>query len=598
MAPAVSSSSAAAPAAPAPKQPLNIGTALPYETRTAMHIKGLVPSAVEDFSAQETRALEQLKAKGTDLEKYIFLSWLRNTNIDLFYRLVIHNLKEIAPIIYTPTVGQACQEFSHIYPFLAPPNTVDGLYIPLDEVDNIDEILSNYRASVPPGCVPETTVITDGSRILGLGDLGMNGMGIPVGKLQLYVAAAGLDPARCLPIVLDFGTDNAKYRDDPLYLGLRRERPDDNEFYAATDKVLTALSKAFPGIFIQFEDFNTPHAFGLLDRWRNSTLCFNDDIQGTGSVILAGFISAIRLAGIPAQDHRVLFVGAGSAGVGVAKQLVDYLVIEHKIPEEKAKAMFWFVDSRGMITANRGDKLAEHKIYFARHDNGSTQCKDLADTLEYVKPTALIGLSTIYKAFNEKILTRMSQLNAQNRPIIFPLSNPKTKAECTFEEAMRCTDNRVLFASGTAFPEYKVPETGEVRVPGQGNNMYVFPPIGLGAKLAKPKRITDSLIFAVSKSLSNSLSSDEIARGELYPRIERIRETSAQIAAAFVHQAVREGLAQDQFWIDLVTANPASSATSTSPDGSYSKPVLEEVLKRMWAPAESAHQLLAPKLKL
>ncbi|KAJ2678156.1 hypothetical protein GGH99_005701, partial [Coemansia sp. RSA 1285] len=473
MAPAVSSSSAAAPAAPAPNKPLNIGTALPYETRTAMHIKGLVPSAVEDFSAQETRALEQLKAKGTDLEKYIFLSWLRNTNIDLFYRLVIHNLKEIAPIIYTPTVGQACQEFSHIYPFLAPPNTVDGLYIPLDEVDNIDEILSNYRASVPPGCVPETTVITDGSRILGLGDLGMNGMGIPVGKLQLYVAAAGLDPARCLPIVLDFGTDNAKYRDDPLYLGLRRERPDDNEvsvdgwinssgrflkealwvsgrtgydlplagagdpcagqallsedlsqfqiFYAATDKVLTALSKAFPGIFIQFEDFNTPHAFGLLDRWRNSTLCFNDDIQGTGSVILAGFISAIRLAGIPAQDHRVLFVGAGSAGVGVAKQLVDYLVIEHKIPEEKAKAMFWFVDSRGMITANRGDKLAEHKIYFARHDNGSTQCKDLADTLECVKPTALIGLSTIYKAFNEKILTRMSQLNAQNRPIIFPL---------------------------------------------------------------------------------------------------------------------------------------------------------------------------------
>ncbi|KAJ1760645.1 hypothetical protein LPJ77_003323 [Coemansia sp. RSA 2523] len=578
------------------KKPLSVGTALPYATRTAMHLKGLVPSAVEDFSAQEARAREQLRSKGTDLEKYIFLSWLRNTNLNLFYRLVLGNLKEIAPIIYTPTVGQACQEFSHIYPFLAPPNAVDGLYVPLNEVDNIGEIIQNYKESIPEGDVPEITVITDGSRILGLGDLGMNGMGIPVGKLQLYVAAAGLDPRRCLPIVLDFGTDNPKYLEDPLYLGIRQKRPDDAEFYAATEKVLTGLTTAFPEIFIQFEDFNTPHAFGLLEQWRDRILCFNDDIQGTGSVILAGFISAIKLAGIPAKDQRVLFVGAGSAGVGVAKQLVDYLVIEHKIPEEQAKAMFWFVDSRGVITANRGDTLADHKVYFARTDNGDTQCKNLEETLEYVKPTALIGLSTIHKAFNEKILSRMNQLNQEARPIIFPLSNPKTKAECTFEEAMRFTDNRVLFASGTAFPEYTIPETGEVRVPGQGNNMYVFPPIGLGAKLAKPTRITDSLVFAVSKALSNTLSADEIARGELYPRIERIRETSAQVTAAFIHQAVREGLAQSQKWIDLVNANPASSATSSAPDGTYSQAVLDEVCNNMWAPAESVQQLLPTKL--
>ncbi|KAJ2546209.1 hypothetical protein GGH95_006905, partial [Coemansia sp. RSA 1836] len=234
------------------------------------------------------------------------------------------HLKEIAPIIYTPTVGQACQEFSHIYPFLAPPSAVDGLYIPLNEVDSIDEIIENYRASIPEGCVPETTVITDGSRILGLGDLGMNGMGIPVGKLQLYVAAAGLDPTRCLPIVLDFGTDNAKYLEDPLYLGIRQKRPGDEELFLAVFQarmqgnshlngvgrqffrhVLNGLTAAFPGIFIQFEDFNTPHAFGLLEQWRHRTLCFNDDIQGTGSVILAGFISAIKLAGIPAQDQRI-----------------------------------------------------------------------------------------------------------------------------------------------------------------------------------------------------------------------------------------------------------------------------------------------------
>ncbi|KAJ2720393.1 hypothetical protein GGI07_004633 [Coemansia sp. Benny D115] len=594
MAPSVQNSASSSPSPS--KKSLSMGTALPYETRTAMHLKGLVPSAVEDFSAQEARAYEQLKNKGTDLEKYIFLSWLRNTNLNLFYRLVLRHLKEVAPIIYTPTVGQACQEFSHIYPFLAPPSAVDGLYIPLNEVDSIDEIIQNYIASIPEGSRPETTVITDGSRILGLGDLGMNGMGIPVGKLQLYVAAAGLDPTRCLPIVLDFGTDNPKYLEDPLYLGIRQKRPDDAEFYAATEKVLNGLVRAFPDIFIQFEDFNTPHAFGLLEQWRDRILCFNDDIQGTGSVILAGFISAIKLAGIPAKDQRVLFVGAGSAGVGVAKQLVDYLVIEHKIPEEQAKAMFWFVDSRGIITANRGDKLADHKVYFARTDNGDKQCANLEEAIEYVKPTALIGLSTIYKAFNEKILRRVNEINKDARPIIFPLSNPKTKAECTFEEAMQFTDNRVLFASGTAFPEYTIPGTSDVRVPGQGNNMYVFPPIGLGAKLARPTKITDSLIFAVSKSLSNTLSPEEIARGELYPRIERIRETSAQVAAAFIHQAVREGLAQDSYWVDLVNANPASSATSETPDGTYSQAVLDEVIKAMWAPADSVHQFIPTKL--
>ncbi|KAJ1961800.1 hypothetical protein GGI12_003042 [Dipsacomyces acuminosporus] len=574
------------------KKSLSIGTALPYETRTALHLKGLVPSAVENFAAQEDRAYEQLSSKTTDLEKYIFLSWLRNTNLDLFYRLVLSHLKEIAPIIYTPTVGQACQEFSHIYPFLAPPNAVDGLYIPLNEVDSIDEIIGNYKATLSEGEQPEITVITDGSRILGLGDLGMNGMGIPVGKLQLYVAAAGLDPSRCLPIVLDFGTDNPKYLEDPLYLGLRQKRPEDGEFYAAAEKVILGLNKAFPEMFIQFEDFNTPHAFGLLERWRERVLCFNDDIQGTGSVILSGFINAIRLAGIPAKDHRILFVGAGSAGVGVAKQLVDYLILEHNIPEDKAKAMFWFVDSKGIITANRGDKLAEHKVYFARHDNGDAQCKNLEEALEYVKPTALIGLSTIYKAFNEKILRRMSELNQTNRPIVFPLSNPQTKAECTFEEAMVYTDNRVLFASGTAFPSYTIPGTNDTRVPGQGNNMYVFPPIGLGAKLCKPTKITDSLIFSVSKSLAHTLSDEEVQRGELYPRIERIRQTSARVAAAFIHQAVKEGLAQDQFWINLVQNNPSTGSTSSIPDGAYSDAVLNEVTKHMWAPAQSAQQFM------
>ncbi|KAJ2452205.1 hypothetical protein EV183_003061 [Coemansia sp. RSA 2336] len=571
----------------------NAGTALPYATRSALHLKGLVPSGVEDFRAQELRALEQLNMKSNNLEKYIFLSWLRSTNINLFYRLVLHNLKQIAPVIYTPTVGQACQEYSHIYPFLAPPNSVDGLYIPLNEVDNIEEIIQNYKESIAEGSEPEITVITDGSRILGLGDLGMNGMGIPVGKLQLYVAAAGLNPERCLPIVLDFGTDTQKYLDDPLYLGIRQHRPEDKAFYAAANRVVEALHMAFPNMFIQFEDFSTDHAFGLLDHWREKALCFNDDIQGTGCVILGGFISAVEQAGIPAKDQRILFVGAGSAGVGVAKQLVDYFVIEHKIPEEQAKAMFWFVDSRGMITANRGDKLAQHKTYFARHDNGDTQCSDLEATLEYVKPTALIGLSTIHKAFNEHILTRMDEINTDSRPIIFPLSNPETKAECTFEEAMRFTNNRVLFASGTAFPEYTIPETGEVRIPGQGNNMYVFPAIGLGAVLCKPEWITDTMIYAVSKALANSLNEQEKARGELYPRIERIREVSAQLAAAFIHQAVREGVAKDTKWVQLAESSCVASGQDVAPDGMYAQSVVQEVTKYMWEPAETLEQLRA-----
>ncbi|KAI8318098.1 hypothetical protein GQ54DRAFT_267386 [Martensiomyces pterosporus] len=572
----------------------NAGTALPYATRSALHLKGLVPSGVENFDSQELRALEQLKLKSTNLEKYIFLSWLRTTNINLFYRLVLHNLKEIAPVIYTPTVGQACQEYSHIYPFLAPPNSVDGLYIPLTEVENIDEIIQNYRESISEEDVPEITVITDGSRILGLGDLGMNGMGIPVGKLQLYVAAAGLHPDRCLPIVLDFGTDTEKYLEDPLYLGIRQHRPTNEAFYEAANKVINALHRAFPGMFIQFEDFSTDHAFGLLERWRNKILCFNDDIQGTGSVILGGFISAVQQAGIPPADQRILFVGAGSAGVGVAKQLVDYFVIEHKIPEEQAKAMFWFVDSRGLITANRGDKLADHKVYFARHDNGEAQCKTLEEAVEYyVRPTALIGLSTIYKAFNEGILKRMSEINKESRPIIFPLSNPETKAECTFEEAMVHTNNRVLFASGTAFPDYTVPETGEVRVPGQGNNMYVFPAIGLGSVLCKPTWITDSMIFAVSKALANSLTTEEQARGELYPRIERIREVSAELAAAFIHQAVREGLAQEAKWVEQVQKSDVPSELGAKPDGAFADSVVKEVKTHMWLPAENYEQLVS-----
>ncbi|ORX68924.1 Aminoacid dehydrogenase-like protein [Linderina pennispora] len=511
---------------------------MPAEMRRTLHLKGLIPASIEDFAKQEARAYEQLQSKGTNLDKYIFLANLRSININLFYRLVLSHLREVAPLIYTPTVGEACIKYSHIYPFLYPCKESVGLFITIHDVESIDEVLSNYKETISQELVPEISVITDGSRILGLGDLGINGMGIPIGKLQLYVAAAGLNPGRCLPIILDFGTDT------------KDAAPDDKTFYEATEKVITALHKAFPNMLIQFEDFSTDHAFELLEGWRNKILCFNDDIQGTGCVILAGFINAVKNAGISPKNQRILWI--------------EYFIYEHQVPEEQAKAMFWFVDSRGMITANRGDKLADHKVYFARHDNGDVQCKDLEEAIEYIKPTALIGLSTIYKIRTARSFSRCQTL--------------QIKAECSFEEAMIYTNNRVLFASGTAFPTYTVPETGIRHVPGQGNNI-------------QPKCITDTMIFAVAKALANSLTDEERARGELYPRIERIRDVSAELASAFITQAVREDQVREKYW-HKVASIACGEAKDVIPDGKYPEKMLEEVKVLMWSPAASVEQYI------
>ncbi|KAJ1916562.1 hypothetical protein IWQ60_008062 [Tieghemiomyces parasiticus] len=522
----------------------NQGTVVPSDVRDKLHLRGLVPSGIDSFENQEERAMEQLRLKKTDLEKYMFLAWLKNTNLQLFYRMLLDNLEEITPLIYTPTVGSACLQYSHILPFLAPPGQPDGLFISLKDLDNLDELFRNYIEALPePELTPQITVITDGSRILGLGDLGVNGMGIPVGKLQLYVAAAGLDPRRTLPICLDFGTNTDRFLEDKLYLGLRQQRPDDEQFFAAVDKVMKALTRHFPNIFIQFEDFSSEHAFDLLSKYRDDYFCFNDDIQGTGAVILSGFINAVKQAPVDPREHRILFHGAGSAGVGVAKQLMDYFVIEHGYSEEEAKKKFWLSDSKGLITKDRGDRLAQHKVFFAREDNDGRQSKSLLETIDYVKPTALIGLCAQSGVFDEAVLKRMAELN--ERPIVFPLSNPLDNAECTFASAMKHTDNRVIFASGTAFPSYQVPGTDEIRVPGQGNNMYIFPGLGLGATLAKPKCITDTMIYAAAKSLAGSLNDDEKAHNLLYPRLTRIREVSVDVAEAICTQALKDGVAKD-----------------------------------------------------
>lgn len=414
------------------------------------HTYGLVPPAVETLDIQSSRCFKQLERRTETIDKYLYLSGLRNTNVHLFYRLVTQHIKDIAPLIYTPTVGQACLEWSHNY--VQP----EGLYLSYSDRGHIASVLQNW-----PEANVEITVVTDGSRILGLGDLGINGMGIPVGKLALYVGCAGIRPEATLPLMLDLGTGNKSLREDPLYMGSRREKVSPQEEQAFLDELMVALTEKWPGIVIQFEDFKNP--FPALDRYGSKYTCFNDDIQGTGAVVLAGIISAVKRTGIPVKDQRAVFLGAGSAGVGVAKQIVEYFMREG-LTEEEARRCFWLVDTKGLVTSDRGDKLAEHKVYFSRDDNAQKQYKSLEEVVEHVKPTILMGLSTIGGAFTPDILTKMGQRN--EHPIIFPLSNPSANSECTFEDAVKYTKGRALFASGSPFAAIEY--NGKLEIPGQG----------------------------------------------------------------------------------------------------------------------------------
>lgn len=334
------------------------------------------------------------------------------------------------------------------------------MYLSYSDRGSLRHIIDNWPHNV------EITVVTDGSRILGLGDLGINGMGIPVGKLQLYTACAGIRPDATLPLTLDFGTNNKKFIEDPLYMGSKNGRISPEEEQEFLDELMAALTEKWPGIVIQFEDFKNP--FPALERYAKTYTCFNDDIQGTGAVILAGFINAVKSTKIPAQDQRAVFFGAGSAGVGVAKQMVAFFVNEG-LSEEEARKRFWLVDSKGLVTNDRGDKLQEHKVYFSRDDNEGKQYRNLDNVLEYVKPTILIGLSTIGGAFTKQILTKMGQWNP--KPVVFPLSNPSANSECDFEDAVKCTDGRVLFASGSPFPNLQY--NGKTLTPGQGKQCCI-----------------------------------------------------------------------------------------------------------------------------
>jgi malate dehydrogenase (oxaloacetate-decarboxylating)(NADP+) len=511
---------------------LNKGTAFTEAERVALGLEGLLPPRVHTMGEQVARVLENFHGKSTDLERYVYLSSLEDRNETLFYRVVLDNLEEMMPVIYTPTVGQACQQWGHLF------RRPRGLYVSIEKRGRIARLLRNWQH-------PDVRVIvvTDGERILGLGDQGVGGMGIPVGKLSLYTACAGIHPRLCLPVTLDVGTENEADLKDPLYLGLRQRRVRGKEYDDFVGEFVTAVQEVMPRALIQFEDFANANAFRLLEDWRDKVCTFNDDIQGTAAVTLAGLLSAARVTGKPLRDQTILFLGAGEAGIGIGDLIVSAMV-DAGAKLEDARRRCWFVDSKGLVVKGR-DKLAQHKLRYA-HD--FPYAKDFMGAIRALKPTALVGVSTIPRSFDREVLETMSQLN--ERPIVFALSNPTSKSECSAEEAYGWSGGRAIFASGSPFPP--VTHQGKTLVPGQGNNAYVFPGVGLGIVASQARLVTDRMFLAAARALASCVLQGDLDMGRMYPSLTRIREVSAHIGAAVAEVAFRDRLAGVEKPADLL----------------------------------------------
>jgi malate dehydrogenase (oxaloacetate-decarboxylating)(NADP+) len=510
---------------------LNKGTAFTEQERDALGLRGLLPAHVLSMQAQAERVMTNLRRLPNDLEKYVALNGLHDRNEALFFRVVADNIDEIQPLIYTPTVGLACQRFGHIF------QRPRGLFISANDRGRIAELLHNWPY------VAKLIVVTDGERILGLGDLGANGMGIPVGKLSLYAACAGIHPKLCLPVMLDVGTNNQTLLDDPYYVGLRQKRLSGAAYDQFVDEFVTAARAAFSGVLIQFEDFANHSAFQLLHKYRDKIPTFNDDIQGTASVALAGLFSALRVTGGKLSEQKVLFLGAGEAATGIADLVVSAIKAEGA-SEAEARLRTWLVDSRGLVVKSRSG-LTEHKLAYA-HEHPPID--DFLTAIRTLKPTAIIGVAAVGGTFTPEVLQTMAKIN--KRPIIFALSNPTSKAECSAEEAYRHTGGLALFACGSPYDPVKL--DGKTFVPRQGNNSYIFPGVGLGAIASGTRLITDEMFMAAAHTLAQLVSEADLDQGSLYPALPRIREVSARIAAAVAEVAYQRGLAAGQPPKDLL----------------------------------------------
>lgn len=503
---------------------LNKGTAFTEAERDKLGLRGLLPPKVHTMEEQVQRVMGNYRRRGDDLDRYLFLTDLQDRNETLFYRVIIDNLEEMMPIVYTPTVGKACQLYGHIF------RRPRGLYISYNDRGRIEQILRNWNIKDV-----RVIVVTDGERILGLGDLGAFGIGIPIGKLSLYTACARVHPAWCLPVMLDVGTENENLLKDPLYTGILQKRVRGEEYDKFVDEFIEATQKVFPGVLVQFEDFANINAFRLLEKYRNKVCCFNDDIQGTAAVVLAGIYSALRITKKPLTEQTFLFLGAGEAGTGIGDLIVSALVAEG-MDEESAKKRCFFIDSKGLVVKSRSN-LAEHKLKYA-HD--VPFCPDLLSAIDMVKPTMLLGVSGMPQTFTEPVIRKMAALN--ERPVIFALSNPTSKAECTAEQAYTWSDGRAIFASGSPFPPFTY--NGKTFYPGQGNNAYIFPGVGLGVVACKAKYVTDSMFFTAAKTLASLVNESDLESGRIYPPLSTIKDVSAKIAEAVIEVAFKENLAQ------------------------------------------------------
>jgi len=523
---------------------INKSTAFTAEERERLGLRGLLPPAISTQEMQITRVLENLRRQSSDIDRYIFLRALQGRNRRLFYRTVIDHIEEIMPIIYTPTVGEACLEFAHIY------RHTRALFITPEDKGRIPELLGNWEKKDI-----RVIVVTDGERVLGLGDLGGNGAGIPIGKLSLYVACAGIRPEQCLPVMLDVGTENDTLLDDPLYLGLRRRRLRGPEYMELLEEFVDAVQEAYPDALIQFEDFATENARSLLARYRDEVLCFNDDIQGTAAVALAGVIASTRVTDIPFRDLKVMFLGKGSAAAGIADLMVSSLV-EEGVPEAEARSRIRFVDRKGLITRDRTDipeTLADYAADCAP--------MDFFQAVEEHRPQVLIGATGAPRTFTREIVELMARINP--RPVIFALSNPTSRAECTAEEAYAWSNGRAIFASGSPFQP--VTWGGRFYRPGQGNNAYIFPGIGLGAVFAGATSIPDTMFLTAARTLADLISEKDLEAGTLYPPLTRIRQISAAIATTVVERALEDGIAR----LDPVPEDLRSAIEATMYDPSY-----------------------------
>jgi malate dehydrogenase (oxaloacetate-decarboxylating)(NADP+) len=501
---------------------LNKGTAFTEAERRAWGLEGLLPPAVTTMPLQIARRHAEIAALENDLQKYLVLSDLQVRNEMLYYAILMSDPATYMPIVYTPTVGEACQKFGHI--FRAP----RGIYLPISARGRLKELLSNW-----PEKDVRFIVVTDGERILGLGDLGAGGMGIPIGKLSLYTACAGVPPPCCLPIVLDVGTNNQVLLDDPLYLGLRQQRVRGADYLAFVDEFVAAVQQLYPRCCIQWEDFANFNAVPILARYRDKICTFNDDIQGTAGVALAGIYGALRLTGGKLSEQRFLFLGAGSAATGIA-ELISLAMEQEGMDPAAARRRNALFDIKGLLVTSRTDLADFQKPFAQEHSPVST----FVEAVEALRPTGIIGVSTVPKLFNREVIEAMARIN--ERPIIFPYSNPTSRSECTAEEAYKWSEGRAVFASGSPFPPVEI--NGRRFVPGQGNNVYIFPAMGMAVFATEATRVTEEMFIVAAQAVAEQVTEENLSMGLIYPPQSRILEASLHVAERIAAYIFDQGL--------------------------------------------------------